>query len=432
MKKNTSKQKIRRKAIVPFSIALILMMTSCGQKKAANDASSSPEAYKGSSANVISGSEKSAPDDNASPVLEASSEDLEAAFNINEAEKIVLDDVSKTVTISSSGTYYITGSSSDAMILIEADKDDTVRLILSDVELTNPDSAPLYVKQAGKVVLTLDGKSSLTNGGVFKSIDENDIDAVLYSKDDLTVNGDGSLDITSPAGHAIVCKDSMAVTGGNISLNAGDDGINTNDSFLMTGGTVNVTAGDDCIHTDGIMQIDGGTVTLKGAEGLEATLITINDGDISINAADDGINGAQKSDDYAPTVTINGGNIDITMAQGDTDAIDVNGDLVINGGNININAQFAFDYDNNAAFNGGTITVNGEKITEISNSMNIGGQGNGAGEMRKGSKDKAFAGFERPDGDTAPPDGFERPDGDTAPPDGFERPDGDTAPPDDV
>ena len=76
-------------------------------------------------------------------------------------------------------------------------------------------------------------------------------------------------------------------------------------------------------------------------------------------------------------IEINGGNLDITMAEGDTDALDSNGTLTINGGNINITAQFAFDFDLTASLNGGTVTVNGTQVTSITNSMMEGGGGPG-------------------------------------------------------
>ena len=68
------------------------------------------------------------------------------------------------------------------------------------------------------------------------------------------------------------------------------------------------------------------------------------------------------------------------MGQGDTDAIDSNGNLYINGGTINITAQSAFDYDKEAKYNGGTVTVNGEKITTITNQMMT-----GPGGMQQGN-----------------------------------------------
>ena len=70
---------------------------------------------------------------------------------------------------------------------------------------------------------------------------------------------------------------------------------------------------------------------------------------------------------------INDGNITIKMGQGDTDAIDSNGNITINGGTINITGNSAFDYDGTAKKNGGKIIINGTETDTITNQMMGGG-----------------------------------------------------------
>ncbi|MBQ1878240.1 MAG: hypothetical protein II161_05415, partial [Erysipelotrichaceae bacterium] len=91
------------------------------------------------------------------------------------------------------------------------------------------------------------------------------------------------------------------------------------------------------------------------------------------------INGARKSDDYYCFVRFTSGNVTVTMGQGDTDGIDVNGDLFIEGGTISVSGQSAFDYDGSCSFTGGTVYVNGQQVTSISNQMMGGGKGPGQG-----------------------------------------------------
>ena len=121
---------------------------------------------------------------------------------------------------------------------------------------------------------------------------------------------------------------------------------------------------------------EGASEDIDAAEGLESTQVEINDGTINIAASDDGINAGQKSDAYDIVLTFNGGNTTINMGQGDTDAIDSNGDLYINGGTIDITAQFAFDFDGVGQMTGGNVTVNGQTVTQLTNSM-MGGGGRG-------------------------------------------------------
>ena len=80
---------------------------------------------------------------------------------------------------------------------------------------------------------------------------------------------------------------------------------------------------------------------------------------------------------------INGGSLSIDMGRGDTDAIDSNGNLIITGGTISINAQSAFDWDGNLTRTGGTVIVNGTETDELPNQFG-GGMGGGPGGMGGG------------------------------------------------
>lgn len=270
------------------------------------------------------------------------------------------------VDIAAGGTYIITGESSDCGITVDAGDED-VQLVLRDVSLTCTDSAAITVLSAGEVTITLEGSNYLANGGQFVSVSDEEIDSVIFSKCDLTVSGEGSLEISSPSGRGIVCKDNMVITGGSYVIEASDDGINTNDSILITGGSFTIDAGDDAIHTDGTLDITGGTMDLTAAEGLEGTQIVIDGGEITISATDDGINAAQKTEDMEVFVEINGGTITITMGQGDTDGIDSNGDITIAGGTVDITGMSAVDYDGTAVLTGGTLIINGVESDTIPN-----------------------------------------------------------------
>ena len=321
--------------------------------------------------------------------LKISDKDNETTYNEAESKLIDLSETTGPVKITEAGTYIVTGKTDDGMIIVDVDgESDDVHLILRDAVINSSSSAAVYVLSADEVYITLEGNNILSNGGKYEALDENDIDSVIYSKDDLTINGSGSLTIDASVGHTIVCKDDMVITGGNYDLTAETDVINTNDSLAITGGTFNIKASDDAIHTDGILQIDNGTFDITAAEGLEGTYITINDGTFTINASDDGINAAQKVEDYLATLVINGGNIKITMEQGDTDGIDSNGDIYINGGTIDITGQSTIDYDGTAVKNGGTLILNGVTTDTLPNQV-MGGRGGGMQGGRNGNAGQA-------------------------------------------
>ena len=155
----------------------------------------------------------------------------------------------------------------------------------------------------------------------------------------------------------------IEIAGGTFTINTTDDAIHSNGDITINNGEFTIESSDDGVHGDGLVEINGGTFNITAHEGIEGTYIKINNGTINISASDDGINAANKSTNYAVTVEINGGNITIKMGQGDTDGIDSNGNLYINGGTVNITGQSAFDYDGEAKYTGGTMIVNGEKIT---------------------------------------------------------------------
>ena len=232
-----------------------------------------------------------------------------------------------TVTISEAGTYILTGSASNAQVIIDADTETKIQLVLDDLTLSCKSSAPIYVRKADKVFITLaDGSSNtLATTGEFVAIDDNNIDAVIFSKDDLTLNGSGSLTINSPYGHGIVSKDDLVVTGGTYTMTCAKHGLSGKDSvrildgtfdltvtkdgihasndddenlgyIYIAGGTFTINSDDDGMHADSTLYIEDGTIDIqKSYEGLEGQTITILDGDIAIVSSDDGINAANGS-----------------------------------------------------------------------------------------------------------------------------------------
>ena len=387
-----------------------------------------------------------------------SDRDLEQEADLTNAEYITLTS-GEDVTISAEGVYVISGTATDTSIIVEADSA-KVQLVLDGVSITNTDFPAIYVKEADKVfVTTTDSENILKVTGSFTTDGDENTDAVIYSKDDIVLNGVGTLTIESTA-NGISGKDDIKFTGGTYVINVSEDAVEAKDSIRISDGSFTITSGKDGFHSensddltlgfvyisggnltidadgDGIqattvLMIDGGTIDINAAECLEGTFIQINGGDITLYGTDDGINASSKSTSYDVVIEINGGNLSIEMASGDTDALDAHGSLIVNGGNIDITAQFAFDYDTNAEFNGGTITVNGEEVTDITESMTFGGMGGGFGGGNGGPGGKG--GFQG-NGDASsgefsgefpgePPEGFngEAPSGDFPgePPEGF-------------
>ena len=331
-----------------------------------------------------------------------SDRDMEQSPDLTDAKYIEVAD-GEDINLTEEGIYVISGDATDVTINVE-NEEAKIQIVLDGVSITNTDSPAIYVKAADKVfVTTTEGsENNLEVTGEYVIDGEENLDAVIYSKDDLTLNGLGTINITSAQGNGISGKDDVVITGGTYNINAGKHGIEANYLMAICGGTFTIEATKDGLQSAATLQIDGGTYDISAAEAIEATEIIINDGKIDIEASDDGINASQKTENMDVSVTINGGEIIITMGQGDTDAIDANGSIVINDGTIEISAQSPFDYDGTGELNGGTVTVNGETVTELTNQTFGGGMGGFAGGNAQG-----FAGEMPSDGTmpTPPADG---------------------------
>ncbi|WP_342564270.1 carbohydrate-binding domain-containing protein [Paenibacillus sp. FSL R7-0345] len=333
-----------------------------------------------------------------------SDRDLEQTADLTAATRMNLVS-NQDVTLSEEGVYVLSGDVENVTVVVDAAEEAKVQIVLDGVSITNDDAPAIYVKAADKVFVTsTDSDNDMEVTGTYVADGETNLDAVIFSRADLTLNGTGSLDIISAQGNGISSKDDLKITGGVYTIKSSADALEANDAILINdgtvtietgkdalhseneedttlgniyieGGTLNITAADDAITANNLVQIDGGTINIETAvEGIEGNNIIINDGQITVYATDDGINATPKVSDNA-SIEVNGGTIKVTMGSGDTDAFDSNGNLYINGGTIDVEATSAFDADGTAELNGGTVTVNGEQITEITESRGGGGGG---------------------------------------------------------
>jgi hypothetical protein len=212
------------------------------------------------------------------------------------------------VTISAKGTYVISGQITDGQILVNASEEDIVRIILNGAEISSLDSAPIYGISAEKIIVSLeDGTTNiLTDGNEYQLADgtTDEPNAALFSKSDITINGNGSLTVNGNYNNGITSKDDLIIMSGNFTINAVDDGIIGKDSVAIKEGVFTITAGGDGIKatndTDtgkGFVAVEGGTYLItSGTDGIQAvTAITVGGGNYTITTGGGSINGTNNS-----------------------------------------------------------------------------------------------------------------------------------------
>lgn len=327
---------MKKKRSLIFALALTMLLSSCGGQTAKEDGAQSGQVTaQGEDSQSFPGSGtlpggQSGAEAPAGEVRETVVIDTEALFSDRDFETDYADKKSAvitlggatascasdavridggTVTILDEGTYILSGTLDDGQIIVDAGKDDKTQLVLDGVSIRSATGAPIYVRQADKVFVTLaeGSENTLSNGGSFIAIDDNNIDAVVFSKDDITFNGAGSLEIDSPAGHGIVGKDSLTITGGSYRITAASHGLDGKDDLAVADGTFIITAGKDGVHAEhdedlslGCLYIRGGNfdITAEG-DGLSASAaVQIDDGTFRIVSGGGSENAPKKASGF--------------------------------------------------------------------------------------------------------------------------------------
>ena len=205
-----------------------------------------------------------------------------------------------TITITDEGTYILSGTLDDGMVIVDAEDTDKIQLVLDDASIESTDCAALYIRQADKVFVTTaaDTDNTLTGGETFTQLDDNNIDGAVFSKCDLTLNGKGTLTISSPGGHGVVTKDDLAVTSGSYVVTAAGHGLSGKDSVRIADGTFVLTTDKDGIQSDNTEDTEKGFVYLAG-------------GAFTIDAQGDGISASSwmYADDVDCDITTGGGSV---------------------------------------------------------------------------------------------------------------------------
>lgn len=334
--------------------------------------------------------------------VEYSSEDMDGSWEASTATSIILNGSSakvngsgasasgSTVTVTKAGTYVLSGTLTNGQIIVNAGEKDKVKLVLNGASISCSDNAPIYAKQAKKLIISLaEGTvNTITDGGKYaESSAENAPDAAVFSQNNLTINGSGSLTVKANAADGIGAKDDLVITGGKITVTAGNDGLSGRDSIAINGGTFAIKAGGEGLQSNndtdtdkGWISIDGGSFAITAAkDGIQAeTQLQITSGKINLTTGGGSAKATVKNNDqFGPgraqtsttdsettstkgikagkAIYISGGTIDIDSCD---DAIHANGNAVIKDGTITVSAgSKGIHADSNLTINAGIVKI---------------------------------------------------------------------------
>ncbi len=309
---------MKKRALALF-LGVMLLVTGCGGQEGNSQTSdkASDTGKTQGSALEVTGTQESAVFDG---TIETGNEDMftkrdyKVEYDAGEATLIQLKGSSATcgegavkfdgsnIILQDEGTYVLRGSLENGMIIVDAENTDKLQLVLDNASIHSETSASIYVLQADKVFVTLaEGTTNiLSNGGSFEAIDDNNIDAVIFSKGDLTLNGLGSLQVISPAGHGIISKDDLVITSGAYTIDCASHGLDANDSVRLINAAFSINSGKDGIHAE-------------NNDDTELGYVYIESGSYQINAAGDGISAGA-------TLQIENGSFDIIAGGGSVNA----------------------------------------------------------------------------------------------------------------
>ena len=274
-----------------------------------------------------------------------------------------------TVTISAAGVYRLSGKLA-GQVVVDAPDDALVVLVLDGVSIHSDTTAAIAVLAADDVAVHLAEGSSNTLSDTTSYAEDADVNAALFSEEDLTISGTGSLKVTGNGNDAITSEDDLVILSGDLTVTAVDDGLRGKDSLTVKGGTISVTAGGDGFKADnededtrGYIDLQAGTVTIDaGSDGMDAvTDLVMTGGKVTVTRSEEGFEAAQLLiADGTVDITATDDALNATTGTGESMQADPGAVLVISGGTVTLDAEGdGLDSNGDAWLTGGTVTVYG-------------------------------------------------------------------------
>lgn len=359
----------KKTALLAALLITLLSFTGCNSTQATNASSSA-------SANTARGI-----------TVDYSSEDMDDSWDASQATTITLN--GSTIAVNGSGasaqnsvlniikagTYVVHGKLTDGQIVINAGEKDTVKLVLNGASISCSNNAPIYSQQSKKTIITLakGTDNSIQDGSQnANSANENEPDAALFSQNDLTINGTGSLTVKANAHNGIGTRDDLVITGGKVTVNSANDGLRGKDSIAINGGTFSIKSGGDGLQANndkdtdkGWISLDGGKFTITSVkDGIQAeTMLQITNGKFNLTTGGGSSQAVSKSNIQGfPGPGRPGSTTSSTTATADqtdsTKGIKAGSNIFISGGTMEIDScDDAIHADGNTSISQGTLSI---------------------------------------------------------------------------
>ncbi|MBQ3865110.1 MAG: carbohydrate-binding domain-containing protein [Clostridia bacterium] len=360
----------------------VLLLTGCGllpaqtQETAAATGMALPESVPvgtndtGKTAEPAETSVPAEPASVSEPDTSVSDRDASGEYDTSDARALSPDG---DLTITTAGVYILSGTYENQMITVDAGEEDKVQIVLDNAVITNAEGPAIYVRSADKVFITAkEGTVNTISDGSGYTLTDDDttLDAAVFSKDDLTINGEGTLTITGNYKHGVVSKDDLVVTAKALTVKAENVALEGKDSVRLSGAAVTVTAGTDGIRSENGTDTDKGYVSVQdsvlvivsGKDGIQAeTVFTAENSEITVTSGGGSSGrGGDDSESYkgikaGVSVSIHGGTYRVDSLD---DGIHTNGNITISEGTFTIQSRDdGIHADETVGITGGTFTI---------------------------------------------------------------------------
>lgn len=270
----------------------------------------------------------------------------------SDSEQVSID--GSTATITSSGTYILSGTLNNGRIIIDAGSQSDVRLVLDGVNIINDSTSSIQVESANKAYITLEENTTNKLSNNFNFSQDDGANGVIYSKSEITINGRGNLEIISSGGNGIVSEKNAVLTGGTIDISSAKYGIYAMDSVRISSSILSISSKDEGIYSSNEKNDSSG-------------FIYISDGIFEINSEGNAI-------DAKSILLIDGGAFNITSTSNMSIDADAKSYGFSAGEEVSLSSgEFIFNTTDDAIHSNNKISLTGGSFTITSENNGVSG-----------------------------------------------------------